>query len=168
MLTRQGEGFDAYYHYHGECGTRLCDNRQGELLYSYWHQHEPTNSTYAATRLLGNVIAHRSYVRAQAAGPGWWKALIRAAVSWNEDTHKDAYFTDSINHLLYKNDQAVHYLSILDQLHEKLSWNRLAYCYSNCIYEKKFKIASQHVYIYRTALQLSFFQNIFFPAVSIH
>ena len=28
----------------------------------------------------------------------------------------------------------------MDQLHEKLNWNRLAYCYSNCIYDKKFDI----------------------------
>ena len=66
--------------------------------------------------------------------------VLGAAISWNEDTAKDAYFTDSINHLLYKNDQAVYYISLLDQLHEKLNWNRLAYCYSNCIYDKKFDI----------------------------
>ena len=67
--------------------------------------------------------------------------VLGAAVSWNESTAKDAYFNDSINYLLYKNDQAVHYLSILDQLHKKLNWNMLAYCYSNCIYDKKFDIS---------------------------
>ena len=66
--------------------------------------------------------------------------VLSAAVSWNESTAKDAYFNDSINYLLYKNDQAVHYVSILDELHQKLDWNRLAYCYSNCIYEKKFDL----------------------------
>lgn len=66
--------------------------------------------------------------------------VLGAAKSWNADTAKDAYFADSMNYLVYKNDQAVHYLTILDQIHEKLSWNKLAYCYSNCIYEKKFTI----------------------------
>ena len=67
--------------------------------------------------------------------------VLGAAVSWNESTAKDAYFNDSINYLLYKNDQAVHYVSILDQIHKKLNWNMLAYCYSNCIYDKKFDIS---------------------------
>lgn len=67
--------------------------------------------------------------------------VLGAAISWNKNTDKDAYFTDSINFLLYKNEQTVHYLSILDRLHEKLNWNRLAYCYSNCIYENKFDVS---------------------------
>ena len=67
--------------------------------------------------------------------------VLGAAVSWNETTAKDAYFTDSINYLLYKNDQAVHYVSILDELHQKIHWHILACCYSNCIYEKKFNIS---------------------------
>ena len=66
--------------------------------------------------------------------------VLGAAKSWNISTDQDAYFTDSINYLVYKNNQAVHYLSILDQLHNKLNWNKLAYCYSNCIYEKQFTV----------------------------
>ena len=67
--------------------------------------------------------------------------VLGAAVSWNESTTKDAYFNDSINYLLYKNDQAVYYLTILDELNKKISWSTLAWCYSNCIYEKKFNIS---------------------------
>ena len=66
--------------------------------------------------------------------------VLGAAKSWNADTEKDAYFTESINYLLYKNDAAVDCLSVLDQLHKKLSWNMLAKVYSNCIYEKKFEL----------------------------
>lgn len=66
--------------------------------------------------------------------------VLGAAVSWNEDTRKDEYFTDSINYLLYKNGKAVYYLSILDEVNKKIDWNRLACCYSNCIYEKKYDI----------------------------
>ena len=66
--------------------------------------------------------------------------VLGAAKSWNADTDRDTYFTDSINYLLYKNDTAVDCLTILDQLHKKLSWNMLAMIYSNCIYEKKFEI----------------------------
>ena len=63
--------------------------------------------------------------------------VLGAAKSWNRDTNTDVYFADSMNHLVYKNDQAVHYLTLLDKLHSKLDWNRLAFCYSNCIYENK-------------------------------
>ena len=66
--------------------------------------------------------------------------VLGAAKSWNEKTDRDQYFTDSINYLLYKNDKAVTYLTMLDEAHNKLNWNMLTYCYSNCIYEKKFAI----------------------------
>lgn len=73
--------------------------------------------------------------------------VLGAAKSWNEDTRRDAYFTDSINYLLYQNSQAVAYLNRLDEAHVKLDhvrnkvgWNMLAYCYFNCIYEKKYDL----------------------------
>ena len=67
--------------------------------------------------------------------------VLGAAKAWNAKTDLDNYFTDSINYLVYKNEQAVHYLTILDELHSRLNWNELAYCYSNCIYEKKFTVS---------------------------
>lgn len=67
--------------------------------------------------------------------------VLGAAKSWNADTEKDEYFTSSINHLIYKNPQAVYYLTLLDQIHSKLNWNNLAHCYSNCLYEKKFQVS---------------------------
>lgn len=66
--------------------------------------------------------------------------VLGAAKSWNEETDNDAYFSDSINYLLYKKEGADTYLALLDEAHDKLSWNKLAQCYSNCIYEKKFTI----------------------------
>ena len=66
--------------------------------------------------------------------------VLGASKSWNAETDRDEYFTESINYLLYKNDEAVTYLTLLDEAHSKLSWNMLSYCYSNCIYEKKFEI----------------------------
>ena len=66
--------------------------------------------------------------------------VLGAAKSWNEATDKNEYFDNAINYLVYKNDKAVKYLTVLDQVQNKLNWNKLAYCYSNCIYEKKFNV----------------------------
>ena len=66
--------------------------------------------------------------------------VLGAAKSWNALTNQDDYFANSMNYLVYKNKQAVQYLTILDELHKKLNWNHLANCYSNCINEKKFDI----------------------------
>ena len=66
--------------------------------------------------------------------------VLGAAKSWNALTDKDDYFANSMNYLVYKNEQAIHYLTLLDELHSKLDWNKLAYCYSNCIYEKQFSV----------------------------
>ena len=66
--------------------------------------------------------------------------VLGAAKSWNAATDKDTYFDAAINYLVYKNNKAVDYLTVLDQVQTKLNWNKLAYCYSNCIYEKKFNV----------------------------
>ena len=66
--------------------------------------------------------------------------VLGAAKSWNEATDKDAYFDNAINYLVYKNNKTVDYLTVLDQVQNKLNWNKLAYYYSNCIYEKKFNV----------------------------
>ena len=66
--------------------------------------------------------------------------ILGAAASWNKDTAADAYFTDSINFLNYKNDAMVDLLKKVDLAHSKLSWNMLAKCYSNCVYEKQYEI----------------------------
>ena len=65
--------------------------------------------------------------------------VLGAAKSWNALTAQDETFTNAMNFLVYKNDQAVHYLTVLDKIHQKLEWNRLAFTYSNCIYEKKYQ-----------------------------
>ena len=48
---------------------------------------------------------------------------------------------------MYRNDRAVEYLNRLDEAHvrldhvrNKVGWNMLSYCYSNCIYEKKYEL----------------------------
>lgn len=65
--------------------------------------------------------------------------VLGAAKSWNALTAQDDTFANAMNFLVYKNDQAVHYLTVLDKIHQKLEWNRLAFTYSNCIYEKQYK-----------------------------
>lgn len=67
--------------------------------------------------------------------------VLGASKSWNAETDRDEYFTESINYLLYKNDEAVTYLTLLDEAHSKLSWHILVYIYSNCIYENNFEIS---------------------------
>lgn len=66
--------------------------------------------------------------------------VLGAAKSWNEETYTDDYFTDSINFLLYRNDNAVNILGTISDAHRKIEWKMLAKCFSNCIYEKKFEI----------------------------
>ena len=66
--------------------------------------------------------------------------VLGACISWNADTDKDDYFTDSLNYLLYKNSTTAAYVSLLDTVQSKLNWLMLARCYSNCIYEKKFDV----------------------------
>jgi len=68
--------------------------------------------------------------------------VLGASKSWNHETDAGAYFTDSINYLLYEKEDALEYVKLLDQSHCKLSfnWNSLCLCYSNCIYEKQFEI----------------------------
>ena len=66
--------------------------------------------------------------------------VLGAAKSWNALTAKDGSFTNAMNYLVYKNSQAAHYLTVLDELHKNIEWNKLAFCYSNCINEKKFDI----------------------------
>ena len=66
--------------------------------------------------------------------------VLGAAKAWNRETDKNLYFDESIGHLLYKNGQALSHVTVLDEIQSKLDWNSLAYCYSNCIYEKKFDV----------------------------
>lgn len=66
--------------------------------------------------------------------------VLGAAKSWNKNTASDDEFNNSINAIEYKNKEAVKYLYMLDEAHKNLSWNMLAFCYSNFIHENKFDI----------------------------
>lgn len=66
--------------------------------------------------------------------------ILGAAKSWNKITEVNEEFTDSINELQYKNENAVKYLSILDNASEKISWKKLVCCYSNYTCDSGFDI----------------------------
>lgn len=66
--------------------------------------------------------------------------ILGAAKSWNINTMVNDEFNNCINALEYKNNEAVKYLYMLDSAHKNLSWNMLAFCYSNLIYKNKVDI----------------------------
>lgn len=59
--------------------------------------------------------------------------VLGAAKSWNKFTCKDDDFNRSINALLYKNDKAVDYLTLLDTASNLISYRLLVWAYSNCL-----------------------------------
>ena len=65
--------------------------------------------------------------------------ILGAAKSWNKITEVNEEFIESINSLEYKNENAVKYLSLLDEASEKISWRELVWCYSNLIFNSNFE-----------------------------
>lgn len=60
--------------------------------------------------------------------------ILGAAKSWNVSTQRDKYFTQSINALQYKNENAVKYISMLDDASSKVPWRNFIKYYSNLIF----------------------------------
>lgn len=66
--------------------------------------------------------------------------VLGAAKSWNKETKADDDFDNTICAIEYKNDKAVEYIRTISNAHKKISWNKLAFCYSNQIHENKVDI----------------------------
>lgn len=60
--------------------------------------------------------------------------ILGASKSWNISTQRDEYFTQSINSLQYKNENAVKYISMLDDASGKVPWKSFINYYSNLIF----------------------------------
>lgn len=66
--------------------------------------------------------------------------VLGAAKAWSRDTEKNNEFDVSICALMYKNKDAVEYLTALDDINFKIGFDNLVRCYSNLIYERKFEV----------------------------
>lgn len=80
--------------------------------------------------------------------------VLGAAKAWNKATEADDCFTDSINSLQYKNDNAVKYLSILDAVSTKIPYKTLVRCYSDLLFGNNIQIEYPTVEAVKEAIEM--------------